>query len=85
MLSLKAKVSQLIVKTCRLSIAPEEIGEDTLLFGSEGLRLDSVDALQIVVAIARDFEVDVPEDKMPELLTINRIADFLSSYVETSA
>ncbi len=55
------QVKQLIIDSLRIEgMAPEEIDSDAPLFG-EGLGLDSIDALQLVVAMERDFGVVVPD------------------------
>lgn len=38
-----------------LKMEPDEIGDDTPLFGQEGLGLDSIDALELVVAMEKTF------------------------------
>ncbi len=61
---LAARLKRLIVATLRLEgLEPEAIGDDQLLFG-EGLGLDSIDALELVVAIEREFAVAIPEGKV---------------------
>ncbi len=58
------RLKRLIVETLRLEgLAPESIGDDQLLFG-EGLGLDSIDALELVVAIERDFALTIPDGKV---------------------
>jgi len=55
------KVKQLIIDSLRIDgMAPEDIETDAPLFG-EGLGLDSIDALQLVVAMEKDFGVVVPD------------------------
>jgi len=41
-------------------ISPEDIGDETLLFG-EGLGLDSLDAVEIVVLVQRNFGVEIKD------------------------
>ena len=54
-------VKQLIIDSLRIEgMAPEDIETDAPLFG-EGLGLDSIDALQLVVAMENDFGVVVPD------------------------
>jgi acyl carrier protein len=55
------QVKQLIIDSLRIEgMSPEEIDADGPLFG-EGLGLDSIDALQLVVAMEKDFGVVVPD------------------------
>ncbi|HEY6007372.1 MAG TPA: phosphopantetheine-binding protein [Geobacteraceae bacterium] len=55
------KVKQLIIDALRIEgMSPDEIDTDAPLFG-EGLGLDSIDALQLVVAMEKEFGVVVPD------------------------
>jgi acyl carrier protein len=55
------QVKQLIIDSLRIEgLTPDEIDTDAPLFG-EGLGLDSIDALQLVVAMEKDFGVIVPD------------------------
>jgi acyl carrier protein len=55
------KVKQLIIDSLRIDgMSPDEIETDAPLFG-EGMGLDSIDALQLVVAMEKDFGVVVPD------------------------
>ncbi|AJE04565.1 phosphopantetheine-binding protein [Geobacter pickeringii] len=55
------QVKQMIIDALRIDgMAPADIDTDAPLFG-EGLGLDSIDALQLVVAMEKDFGVVVPD------------------------
>jgi len=55
------QVKQLIIDSLRIEgMTPEDIETDAPLFG-EGLGLDSIDALQLVVAMEKDYGVIVPD------------------------
>ncbi|KAF0219600.1 MAG: hypothetical protein FD174_1855 [Geobacteraceae bacterium] len=55
------QVKQLIIDSLRIEgMNPADIETDAPLFG-EGLGLDSIDALQLVVAMEKDFGVVVPD------------------------
>jgi acyl carrier protein len=55
------QVKQMIVDSLRIEgMSPDEIGTDAPLFG-EGLGLDSIDALQLVVTMEKQFGVIVPD------------------------
>ncbi|TWJ19007.1 phosphopantetheine-binding protein [Geobacter argillaceus] len=56
-----ATVKQMIIDALRIEgMAPADIDTDAPLFG-EGLGLDSIDALQLVVAMEKQFGVVVPD------------------------
>ncbi len=55
------QVKQMIIDALRIDgMEADEIDSDAPLFG-EGLGLDSIDALQLVVAMEKDFGVVVPD------------------------
>jgi acyl carrier protein len=48
----------LVVEVLNLEeIRPEDIGDDTLLFNDEGLGLDSIDALELGVALQKKYRL----------------------------
>jgi acyl carrier protein len=55
------KVKWMIIDSLRIEgMQPVDIGTDAPLFG-EGLGLDSIDALQLVVSLEKEFGVIVPD------------------------
>ena len=59
--ALKAEIKKMLVENCMLQIPAEEIGNDQALFGPGSLGLDSVDALQLVVALDKNYGLKVPD------------------------
>ncbi|WP_024784298.1 phosphopantetheine-binding protein, partial [Streptococcus mutans] len=61
-------------------IEPEEIDDAAPLFG-EGLGLDSVEALDVVVGVEEEFGVQVPkqmgEEMQEKFYSVNSLADFI--------
>ena len=57
----KAKIKEVLVEELMLQEEPHEIADDVPLFGGEGLGLDSVDALQLVVALEKHFGLKVED------------------------
>ena len=49
------ELKKLLVENCVLKVNLEEISEDTPLFGPNGVGLDSLDALQMTVAIEQNY------------------------------
>jgi acyl carrier protein len=78
--NLKDEIKQAIVRSLRLPIAPEEIGDATPLFG-EGLGLDSIDVLELVLEIERTFGVAIADEETGArvLRTVDTIADFITA------
>ena len=57
----EAELAQLIVKTLNLDVAASEIDPGAPLFG-EGLGLDSIDVLEIALAISQNYGVQLRSD-----------------------
>ena len=49
----------LLAENVMLKTDPATIGEDTPLFGAEGLGLDSLDALQIIIAVEKKYGIAI--------------------------
>ncbi len=56
---LRTRIKEVMVDELMLDFEPSEIENETPIFGAEGLGLDSVDALQLVVAIEKHFGLKV--------------------------
>lgn len=59
--ALRIDLAELIVAELHLEVAAEDIDEDAPLFG-EGLGLDSIDALELAVAISKRYGVELRSD-----------------------
>jgi acyl carrier protein len=73
---LKAQVKQMLVENLMLKISAAEIGDDQPLFGPGGLGLDSVDALQLVVALDKNYGLKLSDTEVARktMQTVNTIA-----------
>jgi acyl carrier protein len=76
--TLKTELKQAIVRGLRLPISADEIGNDTPLFG-EGLGLDSIDVLELVLELERSFGVQIRDEQTGAevLRSVDTIADFV--------
>lgn len=55
---LKQEIKLLIIECLGLEdISSDDIGDDTLLFGEAGLGLDSIDALELGVALRKKYQI----------------------------
>jgi len=56
MATLESEIKSLIIGALDLEdVAAGDIGDDTALFGDEGLGLDSIDALELGIALQKKF------------------------------
>jgi len=77
--ALHTEIKQAIVRSLRLPMDPSEIGDHTPLFGSDGLGLDSVDVLELVLELERSFGVTIEDQDtgMQALRSVDSIAAFI--------
>jgi len=73
----KQSIRQLMVENLMLQITPEELGDDQPLFGPGSVGLDSVDALQLVVALDKNYGLKIPDPEAAKLIlqSVNTIAE----------
>ena len=76
-LALKLKIKQLLVENLMLQMTAEEIGDEQPLFGPGSIGLDSVDALQLVVALDKTFGLKIQDsDAAKQILqSVHAIAE----------
>ena len=78
--ALKTQIKQLLVTELNLAGRdPSTIDDEALLFGSDGLGLDSLDALQIAMLVEEKFGIRVPEgdEARPIFKSISSLAEFV--------
>ena len=78
-IDLKSRIRSMLVENLMLKMAPEEIGDDTLLFSPEGLALDSIDALELAVGIEKNFGIATPNAEVAReaFVSVNTIAAYI--------
>lgn len=69
-----SKVCELIAK--QLDIDPSTIKPDSALI--EDLHADSLDIVELVMDMEQEFEVEIPDDVLPTMKTVNDILAFLN-------
>jgi acyl carrier protein len=75
--ALRSEIKKMLVENCMLQIPAEEIKDEQALFGPGSLGLDSVDALQLVVALDKNYGLKVPDPEAAKsiLHSINSVAE----------
>lgn len=76
---LRSRIKEMLVSSLMLQTTPDQIGDDTPLFGPGGLGLDSIDALELVVSMEKTFGVGVPNSEVAgkALRSVNTIHDYI--------
>ena len=77
--NLRDAIKTMMVESLMLKVTKEEIRDDLPLFGPEGLGLDSIDALELVVGLEKRFGVKVPNSEAAKhaLATVNALHDYV--------
>ncbi|WP_088332657.1 phosphopantetheine-binding protein [Lacimicrobium sp. SS2-24] len=83
MSELKQELKELIIETLDLEdIEPDEIEDDAPLF-VEGLGLDSIDALELGLAIKKTYNVKIDansQDTKAHFASVSSLAAFINNY-----
>lgn len=80
--ALKQQLKELLVEHLNLKdVKPEAIADDQPIFG-EGLGLDSIDALEIIVLLQQHFGIRLTKaDNGPQVLaTVNSMAEYITTH-----
>lgn len=85
---LKREIKELLVSELNLAGRdPSTIDDEATLFGSDGLGLDSLDALQIAMLVEEKFGVRVPEgdEARPIFRSVSSLCEFIGREREAKA
>ncbi|RYY19255.1 MAG: acyl carrier protein [Chitinophagaceae bacterium] len=79
---LKLQLKQQIVKFLNLmTVKPEDIKDDEPLFG-EGLGLDSIDSIELIVLLQREYGITIqdPKEGRKILVDVNTMVDYIEKH-----
>jgi acyl carrier protein len=77
---LKSELKELIVNECAKDVDAASIQNDAVLFEDEALELDSMDALQISMALQREYGIDITDSKVLRKVMVD--IDTMAKFVE---
>ena len=72
------KVKEMIANQLNLDI--EKVTDDSKLVADLGA--DSLDMIEMLMALEEEFNISVPDDKAEELKTVAQIAAFIDSQIK---
>ena len=75
------EIKQLLISSLHLERTPEPSDDQAPLFQT-GLGLDSIDALELAVAIERTYRVSIPDEKVGKqaFASVAALADYVASH-----
>ena len=79
--AIRSTIKRLIVTSLNLEgVSAESIADDQPLFG-QGLGLDSVDALELVVALEKEFGISIQSDEIDRevFASVSHLARFVEA------
>jgi acyl carrier protein len=78
---LKQQVKEQIIKFLNMSVKPEDIKDEEPLFG-EGLGLDSIDSIELIVMLGREYGISIqdPKEGRKVLASINTMTDYIEKH-----
>lgn len=78
---LKEQLKKQIVQFLNLSVSPSEIKDNEPLFG-EGLGLDSIDSIELIVLLSREYGIEIkdPKEGRKILTDINTMVDYIEKH-----
>ena len=80
-LDVEARIQQLL--TMRVGIAPEEIKLHARLI--DDLGFDSLDAVQLTIAVESEFNIEINDEQMRELLTVGDVVNLVKRLADDQA
>lgn len=85
--ALRQQLKQIMVENLMLQVTADEIKDDQPLFGPGSLGLDSVDALQLVVALDKNFGLKIPDPGAAKeiLASVNAMAAAVENKLRPAA
>jgi acyl carrier protein len=70
------KAQQMIAE--ELSVDPSEVKPESRLV--EDLRADSLNIVELVMELEQQFDIEIPDDDMPKLVTVQDIVNYVEAH-----
>jgi acyl carrier protein len=76
----------MLVENCMVKVDPDTIGDQTPLFGPESIGLDSLDALQMTIAVEKEYGLAIgdPATARDALQSLGVLRDWIASRLPPS-
>lgn len=81
MSSIEDKVKKIIAE--QLSVSEDQIKPDASFV--EDLGADSLDTVELVMALEEEFEIDIPDEEAEKIVTFNDVLNYIKSHTGKAA
>ena len=84
--TLKQEIKQMMVENLMLQITSDQISDEQSLFGPGSLGFDSVDALQLVVALDKKYGLKIPDPESARtvLQSVRTMAEAVAKHLASA-
>ncbi|MEW6551518.1 MAG: phosphopantetheine-binding protein [Campylobacterota bacterium] len=75
-------LKEILIRNLKLEdLTPDEIDDDMPLFGDDGLGLDSVDSIELVLTVQKEFgvKIDNPKEYENIFATVKTLLDYINA------
>ena len=76
---LQPGIARLIVDSLKLEMLPKDIDPEAALFG-EGLGLDSIDMLEVALAVSKRYGVELRSENRATLASLRALTDYIAQH-----
>lgn len=80
MSTIEARVKKIVVE--QLGVKEEEVTNDASFV--DDLGADSLDTVELVMALEEEFETEIPDEDAEKITTIQQAVNYISSHLESS-
>lgn len=81
MSSIEDKVKKIIAE--QLSVSEDQIKPDASFV--EDLGADSLDTVELVMALEEEFEIDIPDEEAEKIVTFNDVLNYIKAHTGKAA
>lgn len=81
MSTIEARVKKIVVE--QLGVKEEDVTNDASFV--DDLGADSLDTVELVMALEEEFETEIPDEDAEKITTIQQAVDYITSHMEESS
>ena len=78
MSSIQERVKKIVVE--QLGVSEEEVSENASFV--EDLGADSLDTVELVMALEEEFECEIPDEEAEKITTVKEAIDYINTHLE---